>query len=160
VSGLVLLGPFVDDSGASWLERTLFKVLTWTPWAPITWNLYMPWLYAGRKPSDFAEYRTAVKTALKKPGHAGAFSRTSQRPRIAGRALTSVTAPSLVVMGDLNPDYLGRPSQATWIAEQLGGQAIIVPEAGHYPHAQRPDVVGPAIKAFVDGVHGRSQPAV
>jgi pimeloyl-ACP methyl ester carboxylesterase len=155
-SGLVLLGPFVDDSGTSWLERAMFNAATAPAWAPTFWHLYMPALYAGRKPADFTEYRAAVKAALKKPGHARAFSRTSQRPRIATRALTSVQAPALVVMGDLNPAYLGPASQASWIADQLGGQALVVPEAGHYPHAQRPDLVGPAIKAFADKVNGRN----
>jgi pimeloyl-ACP methyl ester carboxylesterase len=157
VSGLVLLGPYVDDSDAPWLRRTLYKVSTVPPWGRVFWNFYQKGLYAGRKPADFAEYRAAVNAALKKPGHAAAFARTSgTQPRVATRALTSLQAPVLVVMGELNPDSLGPPSRAEWIAGQAGGRALIVPEAGHYPQAQRPDLVGPAIKAFADGLRGRA----
>jgi pimeloyl-ACP methyl ester carboxylesterase len=157
VSGLVLLGPYVDDSDAPWLKRAFFKVSTAPPWGRAFWNLYQSRLYAGRRPADSAECRAAVNVSLKKPGHAGAFAKTSgTQPRVATRALTSVQAPVLVVMGELNPNSLGPASRATWIADQAGGQALIVPEAGHYPQAQRPDLVGPAIKAFADGLRGRA----
>lgn len=157
VSGLVLLGPYVDDSDAPWLKRLWFKVATAAPWGRAYWNLYQPRLYAGRKPADFADYRAAVNAAMRKPGHARAFNRTSgTQPRVATRALTSIQAPVLVVMGELNPGSLGPASRADWIAEQVNGQALTVPEAGHYPQAQRPDLVGPAVKAFADRLDGRA----
>jgi pimeloyl-ACP methyl ester carboxylesterase len=157
VSGLVLLGPYVDDSDAPWLKRAFFKVSTAPPWGRAFWNFYQSRLYTGRRPDDFAEYRAAVNAALKRPGHAAAFARTSgTQPRVATRALTSLQVPVLVVMGELNPASLGPPSRAQWIADQVGGRALMVPEAGHYPQAQRPDLVGPAIKEFADGLHGRA----
>jgi hypothetical protein len=52
--------------------------------------------------------------------------------------------------GPLNPaaatSYLTRPagrSEAAWIAEALHGQ-VMVPQPGHYPRSQRPDITTPA----------------
>src|SRR5664279_1404997 len=77
VAGLVLVGPFVRPPAASALQRLEFRVLMAPLWARLSWNAYLPKLYAGRKPSDFTEYRAEVSAAMKKPGHAKAFSLTT-----------------------------------------------------------------------------------
>ena len=38
----------------------------------------------------------------------------------------------------------------------LRGQVIMVPEAGHYPQSQRPDIATPAIVRFADTVNNRA----
>lgn len=38
----------------------------------------------------------------------------------------------------------------------LRGQVIMVPEAGHYPQSQRPDIAAPAIVRFADTVNNRA----
>ena len=38
----------------------------------------------------------------------------------------------------------------------LRGQVIMVPEAGHYPQSQRPDITTPAIVRFADTVNNRA----
>jgi pimeloyl-ACP methyl ester carboxylesterase len=60
-----------------------------------------------------------------------------------------VTAPTLVVMGDADPDFKDPTAEATWIAETLGGRAVIVPGSGHYPHAEYPEIVTPAVVEFL-----------
>ena len=35
------------------------------------------------------------------------------------------------------------------MADRLHGEALMVPGAGHYPHAERPEEVGPAIVSFL-----------
>ena len=78
VSGLVLLGPFVRDPEHSVLARLATRVLMASPWAAAAWNLYLPKLYAGTRPADFAQYRAALTAAMRRPGYAKAFSRTTR----------------------------------------------------------------------------------
>jgi hypothetical protein len=65
--------------------------------------------------------------------------------------------------GAMNPatatSYLTRPegrSEAAWIAEALQGQVILVPQAGHDPRSQRPDITAPATIRFAGTVNNRA----
>ena len=162
VKGLVLLGPFVRDPGTSALVRAITRALMTPLWAAAAWGSYLPKLYAGRKPADFGDYRAAVKASMKKPGYAKAFSLTTRtRHDAAAAALSAVTAPVLVIMGEADPDFPSPQVEAQWIADQVCGQVLMAPESGHYPQAQRPDLVGPAVakfagEAFAGEAHGRA----
>jgi pimeloyl-ACP methyl ester carboxylesterase len=149
VSGLVLLGPFVRDPDHSALARLATKVLMARLWAVAAWNLYLPKLYAGTRPADFSQYRAALTAAMRRPGYARAFSLTTRtRHHDAAQALPVVRAPALVVMGEQDPDFPDPTSEAHWITDTLHGELLMVPQAGHYPHSQRPDIVGPAVTTF------------
>lgn len=149
VTGLVLVGPFVRNGKANAISRLMVRILMAAPWAAASWGAYLPKLYAGTKPADFDEYKASVVTAIKAPGHAKAFSLTTRTTHDAAeQALSKVNAPVLVVMGELDPDFPDAAGEARWIADQLDAQAVLVPDAGHYPHSQRPDVVSPAIVEF------------
>jgi pimeloyl-ACP methyl ester carboxylesterase len=90
-------------------------------------------------------------------GHERAISATMRTSHdVAEAALPRVHTPTLVVMGELDPDFPSPAGEADWIAGQLGGEVLMVPDAGHYPHSQRPDVVGPAVTAFLQKVTKRA----
>jgi pimeloyl-ACP methyl ester carboxylesterase len=153
VSGLVLVGPFVREPSTSKLMKLATRVLMARPWAAGAWNSYLPKLYAGKRPDDFVEYRRSVVAGLKRPGYAKAFSLTTRtRHDDAERALAAVTAPSLIVMGEQDPDFSDPALEATWIGQKLHAKVMMVPEAGHYPQSQRPDVVGPAVTQFASQI--------
>ena len=157
VSGLVLLGPFVRNPTAGAVQRVLLRVAMAPLWAAISWKSYLPKLYAGRRPADFAEYRDQVVASLHKPGHSRAFSLTTRTSHAAAEArLTDVKAPVLVVMGEQDPDFPDPRAEADWIATALSGEVVMVPEAGHYPQSQRPDVTTSAVQRFVEAVHSRA----
>lgn len=157
VAGLVLVGPFVRPPTTSKLQLLEFRALMAPWWARMAWNAYLPKLYAGRKPADFAEYRAQVSAAMKKPGYAKAFSLTTRlRHDGPAAALNSVTAPTLVIMGEADPDFPDPAVEAQWIADRLHGTVLMVPESGHYPQAQQPQLVAPAIEAFAHQVHQRA----
>lgn len=157
VAGLVLVGPFVRPSTASALQRLEFRVAMAPWWARMSWMAYQPKLYAGRKPADFAQYRAEVSAAMKKPGYAKAFSLTTHTKHDASAAaLSSVTAPTLVIMGEADPDFPDPAAEARWIADQLRGTVLMVAESGHYPQAQQPELVAPAVEAFANEVHRRA----
>lgn len=150
VRGLVLIGPFVRDPKTTALQRLLQRVAMAPIWATVAWRSYLPKLYAGRRPDDFDAYRDQVAAALRRPGHARAFSRTTRASHHAAEAhLGDVSVPTLVVMGERDPDFPDPAAEAAWIAERLHGQVVMVPEAGHYPQSQQPDVVADAVLGFL-----------
>jgi pimeloyl-ACP methyl ester carboxylesterase len=115
-------------------------------WVVASWKSYLPRLYAGTKPDDFAQYRDAVSDAMKRPGYAKAFSRTTRtRHDAAAKALGAVRAPATVVMGELDPDFPDPLVEADWIAEALHAEVVMVPQAGHYPQSQIPQVTADAV---------------
>ena len=116
----------------------------------------MPKLYAGQRPVDFAEYRDRVVASLRRPGYAKAFSLTTRTDHGPAQArLVDVATPTLVVMGEVDPDFPNPRAEADWIAETLRGDVVMVPDAGHYPQSQRPDVTAAAVIRFLTMVNGR-----
>jgi pimeloyl-ACP methyl ester carboxylesterase len=150
VSGLVLLGPFVRNGKVTAMQTLMLRVAMARPWAAASWNAYLPKLYAGRRPADFDEYRHRLVASLHQPGHAKAFSLTTRTSHAQSESqLPKVSAPTLIVMGELDPDFPNPRLEADWIGQALHGQVVMVPEAGHYPQSQRPDITNEAILRFL-----------
>ena len=150
VAGLVLVGPFVRNGRTSAPQRLLMRVAMARPWAAMTWKAYLPKLYAGRRPSDFADYRDQVVASLRRPGYAAAFSLTTRTDHTpAEQRLSDVSAPTLVVMGERDPDFPDPRAEAQWIADTLHGQLVMVPESGHYPQSQQPEATADAVLPFL-----------
>jgi len=98
-----------------------------------------------------------VVESLRRPGHAAAFSLTTRLTHAPAEArLDDVTAPALIVMGAMDPDFADPAGEAGWIADRLHGEVTMVAEAGHYPQSQQPDVTAAAILGFVERVHRRA----
>jgi pimeloyl-ACP methyl ester carboxylesterase len=157
VSALVLVGPFVRDGSISAFTRVMMRVAMATPWAAMSWKAYAPKFYAGHRPDDLDTYLAGVVASIKRPGYPKAFSlttRTSHAP--VEVRLTEVTAPTLVVMGEKDPDFPDPTAEADWIASTLHGTVVMVAESGHYPQSQQPELVAAAIVSFLAeaGVRG------
>ncbi len=153
VSALVLVGPFVREPKMNALMGALLKLATAPLWAAPVWKSYLPSLYAGRKPADQTEFAAQANAAMKRRGYATTFSKTIHTTHDPAEAvLGKVSAPTLVVMGELDPDFPKPADEAAWIAKQLNGSVLMVPESGHYPQSQRPDVVNPAVIEFLGSV--------
>ncbi|MHB8325307.1 MAG: alpha/beta fold hydrolase [Candidatus Dormibacteria bacterium] len=156
VLGLVLIGPFVRNGKVSPMQRLLLRVATAPPWAAISWKGYLPKLYAGRRPGDFDEYRDRVVASLRRPGYAKAFSLTTRTSHALVEArLADVSAPALVVMGEQDPDFPDPQAEADWVARALHAEVVMVPEAGHYPQSQQPDITTAAVLRFLEKIHDR-----
>lgn len=154
VDALVLLGPFVRNPvSRSAFQQRLFRVMMAGPWARPMWNAFVPKLYSGRKPDDFAAYRASMIAAMRRPGYTKAFSLTTRADHAhAERSLVSVRAPSLIVMGEQDPDFDDAAAEASWIGDALSGAVVMVADAGHYPQSQQPDATAEAIVGFLRGV--------
>jgi hypothetical protein len=108
----------------------LFKAAMSGPWAAKMWTSYLPKLYPGRRPEDFAEHRAAIAAGMQRKGHARAFTattRTSHQP--AEARLSELTAPTPVVMGERDPDFADPAAEARWIAERLDAKVVMIPAA-------------------------------
>jgi pimeloyl-ACP methyl ester carboxylesterase len=154
VTGLVLVGPFVRNPPANALMAALFRVMMAPLWVAAMWKSYMPTLYSGKKPVDFDDYRTAVIASLKRPAYGKAFSLTTRQTTHdpAEARLGDVTAPVLVVMGERDPDFKDPAAEAKWIGEALRGEVVMVPDAGHYPQSQQPEIMIDAVIGFLTKV--------
>jgi pimeloyl-ACP methyl ester carboxylesterase len=127
------------------------------PWGAAAWNAYIPNLYPGRAPADLDDHRARIRESLRQPGHWAAFAATTHTSHEPAEArLGEVKAPTLVVMGDADPDFDDASAEAALIAERLGGETLMVAGAGHYPHAEYPEIVGPAVIGFLERVLGRA----
>ncbi|MGB5936728.1 MAG: alpha/beta hydrolase [Ornithinimicrobium sp.] len=155
VRGLVLMGPFLRDTSTA-TQRVLLRVAMARPWVAGVWKRYLLTLYAGRPAVDQDAYLADVAAAMKKPGHAKAFALLVKNldHGVVRERLSAVQAPSLVVMGELDPDFPDPAAEAQWIHQKIGAQVVMVSEAGHYPQSQRPDAVAPAVLDFLAEVDG------
>ena len=150
VRGLVLVGPFVRNGKTSTMQRLILRVAMAPIWAAAMWKAYLPKLYAGRKPDDFEEYRRQVVANLRRPGYAKAFSRTTHTNHDPAEAqVEHVAAPSIVVMGELDPDFPDPKTEAAWIGDALHAEIVMVADAGHYPQSQQADVTSAAVRRFL-----------
>jgi pimeloyl-ACP methyl ester carboxylesterase len=150
VSGLVLIGPFVRNPDMSTFTRIMLRVAMAPAWAATSWKSYLPRLYAGRKPADFDAHLAEIIASMRRPGHAKAFSLTTRTDHAPAQArLGEVRAPTLIVMGEQDPDFPDPRAEAEWIAGALHGSVVMVPDAGHYPQSQQPEVLTTAIVGFL-----------
>lgn len=156
VTGLALIGPFVRDPGFSPLLRLAQRLLLIKPWGPVAWIWYYRSLYPGRPPADLPEHLTRIRASLRRGDHWRSFiqtTRTDHEP--VWRRLDEVHAPTLVIMGEKDPDFRDAPAEGRYAAERLNAELLLVPEAGHYPMTEYPEVVNPVLISFLDKVTGR-----
>jgi pimeloyl-ACP methyl ester carboxylesterase len=155
VAGLVLIDPFVRNGSVGPLMRFAFRAGLLRPWGPAVWRSYYRRLYPGRPPVDLAEHQRRQSASLRR--HWSAFvatTRTSHAP--AEARLAQVRVPVLVVMGDKDPDWKDPVAEARFVASTVDGELLVVPGAGHYPMAEYPEVVNPAVVAFAQRIHARA----
>jgi pimeloyl-ACP methyl ester carboxylesterase len=150
VRALVLVGPFVRNPETARTAELAFRLALLRPWGPAAWNAWYARLYPGRRPADLDAHRARIRASLRRPGRWDAFARTTHTSHAPVEArLGEIDAPTLVVMGERDPDFADPTAEAHWIADRLRGRAVIVPGAGHYPHAEYPEIATPEIVGFL-----------
>jgi pimeloyl-ACP methyl ester carboxylesterase len=150
VAGIALIGPFARNAPVGKAKELAFRLGLMKPWGPAIWNSWLAKLYPGRPPEDLAEHRARIRESLRRPGRWQAFistTRTSHTP--AESRLPDVKTPALVVMGSKDPDFPDPEAEARWIAERLGAEVLMVRGSGHYPQAEYPEIVTPAVSGFL-----------
>jgi len=158
IIGIVLIDPFVRDMPISWATAALLKVAFMRPWGIAAWSTYYGSLYPTSKPADFDEYRASLRRNLSEPGRLDALRAQLDAPKAACEArIPEVKAPVLVIMGSKDPDFGDPKAEANLVASRLHGQLVMIDGAGHYPHAEMPNEVGPGIIKFLGGANAREK---
>jgi pimeloyl-ACP methyl ester carboxylesterase len=149
IRGMIMIGPFVRGDG-NWFLETLFSMMFARPWGPAMWVKYYSILYPSRKPADFDEYAASLLKDLKKPGHLESLMQMIHAPKRASEErIPRVNKPTLVLMGSKDPDFKNPEDEAKWVAANLKGTHRMIEGAGHYPHAEMPEVTGPLMLNFL-----------
>lgn len=157
LAGLVLIGPFVREIPLGTASMLALRLGLVRPWGPTVWSAYYARLYPGRAPADLAEHRSRICQSLRLPGHWRSFVATTHTSHAPVEArLKDVHVPALVIMGARDPDFPDPAAEARLIADRLAGEFLMVPNAGHYPQAEYPEVVNPALIAFLARVLPRA----
>lgn len=157
VAGLVLTGPFVRDAGVNPLMGLAFRLMLLKPWGPAAWRGWYRRLYPTRPPEDLDAHVARLRESLSRGDHWRSFIATTHTSHAPAEArLKDVRAPALVVMGEKDPDWPDPAAEARWIKDTLGAELLMVPGAGHYPMAEFPEVVAPAVTAFAGRIFGRA----
>ena len=154
VRGLLLFGPFVRNGSGGRAAALALRLMLLRPWGPLVWRFYATSLWKGLGPEAARARAKESVRLLTRKGRWAAFAATAAGADHAVVApwLPRVTAPSLVVMGEADPDWKDPHAEAEWIAGQLGSEVLMVPAAGHAPMLEAPGVVTPRVLAFLQEV--------
>lgn len=152
VAGLVLIGPFVRGETSA-TNALLYSLLFNRLWGVQAWQWYYSTLYPTHKPADFAAYSAALGVNLKEPGRLAALQAMMRASKAAAaERVGKVSAQALILMGSRDPDFAKPEEEARWVANAIGGRYVMVEGAGHYPHAEMPEVTAPLITEFLRAV--------
>jgi pimeloyl-ACP methyl ester carboxylesterase len=158
VAGLVLISPFVRG-GNNWLGKILALAFA-RPWGPAAWLKYYASLYPTRKPADFEAYCAALRANLAASGRIEALQHMLRASKDASeQRLGAVRAPALVIMGSKDPDFKQPEVEARWVARSLSADYKMLPNAGHYPQAEMPEVTAPLVISFLQALETRKEAA-
>jgi pimeloyl-ACP methyl ester carboxylesterase len=157
VAGLALMGPWVRDPKPSLVMRLVQRLMLVKPWGPAAWRAFYKTLYPGRRPDDLATHIDRIGASMSRGDHWRSFVRTTATSHAPVEArLDDVRVPALIVMGEKDPDFPDPAAEARFAAERLRGELLLVPDSGHYPQADSPDLVNPAVLAFAAKVFSRT----
>lgn len=152
VSGAVLIGPILRDppKGIPWYLRAVLAIGLSGPWRVGFWLMYWTSLFPTRKPADFSSYRNALGDNLRESGRVNALKAMIYLPKSDTEAMvTNAGLHVLVIMGTKDADFPDPAAEAQWAADRLGANLLMVQGAGHYPHTEMPEQVGPAVVTFL-----------
>jgi pimeloyl-ACP methyl ester carboxylesterase len=150
VRALVLLSPFLRDAGGPAKQavlRPVLRALLAAPWGAVAWAAYYGTLNKGSRSPRLPQHTAAIRASLRRPGYLTAFRRFSLAldHAVVGPRVARIQAPALAVVGALDPDWSDPAAELDWIAGQLDTRTLLVPDAGHYPQHQTPEVVAEAV---------------
>lgn len=153
VRGLVLVCPFLRGPASrlkTFMQRTMLGLALLRPWGPAVWRSHSARLWPGLP--DARQRAAHLVSLLRRPRRWQAFWATTRTDhRVVAPWLEKVGCPSLVVMGQADPDWKDPAAEAAWVARAVGeglGEIVMVSGAGHAPMLECPDVVRPRVVDF------------
>jgi pimeloyl-ACP methyl ester carboxylesterase len=154
IRGMILVDPFVDGD-SNGLLVFLLSIMFARPWGASMWKKYYSSLYPTRKPADFDSYISALQANIQQRGRLEAvMAMLRASKRASGERMPMVKQPALVLMGSKDPDFKNPVAEAKRVAEAVRGEYKIIENAGHYPHAEMPEVTAPLMIDFMNSLKG------
>ena len=153
IAGVVAISAHLHD--APWYQRIPLGLALRGPLAARLWaSQYRGW-HPGSPPADLESHAGQLAAMLSDPQRRRAVRETllAERAGLAER-ITRLRAPVLVVLGGADSHFPDPSAEGEAIAATTGGTLVMVPDAGHYPHAEYPDAVAGPILSFVAGNAG------
>jgi pimeloyl-ACP methyl ester carboxylesterase len=145
VGGLTLIGPFVRDRPVTAGQRLALRLMLTRPWGARAWAAWFRKIHR-LAPADMDARVEAARRMVAQPGRLEAVRSMALTGLDAvDEALDRITASTLVVMGQEDPDFPDPAAEAQAIADRTGGDVLVVAGAGHYPHLEAPEAVVPQI---------------
>ena len=150
VRSLTLIGPFVRDVPLPRAQELAFRLLLARPWGRFAWAWWYRRLYPHHPPADLDAHVAKLRRDFAEPRRLAALqSMARASSRAIDPRLDDIGMPALVVMGAADPDFPDPAAEARTVADRLGGEVIVIDEAGHYPHAERPEEAARGILDFL-----------
>ena len=119
------------------------------------WKKYYSSLYPTRKPADFDNYNDALYKNINQRGRLEAVMAMLRASKVSsGERMPKVKQPALVLMGSKDPDFKNPIAEAKRVSEAVRGEYKIIENAGHYPHAEMPEVTTPLMLDFMNSLKG------
>lgn len=153
-SALVSISPHMEAGAklSDVLQGIAIRGLLRGAWAGALWGrLYRNW-YKAHRPDSLDSHILRLQTMLAEPERRRAVRDTlvADRDGVA-EALGAIDLPLLYVFGSDDDHFPDPAAEAEALVARTGGERLLVPGAGHYPHIEYPDVVGAAIVDFLQG---------
>jgi pimeloyl-ACP methyl ester carboxylesterase len=150
VAGEVLLSPFAREVKATFFQKLALKLGLLRPWGASVWAGYYKSLFPVHKPSDLNARTDAVRANLKEPGRLASLRAMGSTTAAACEArLDKVRRPTVIMFGSRDPDFPDPAAEAKLLAGRTGGIAVLIPEAGHYPHEEDPAGIANRVAEFL-----------
>lgn len=152
ISKVVMIGPFARTKSkfAAYLMAQILLSPLWGIQLFADW--YNDKMYP-IKPSDYAEQTAKMRSMLQEPGRLRALRRMfSDSGAGLDEKLAILTQPTLIVMGEKDPDFPSPFKETQEYVKRLKSVQPVVfmaPGAGHHPQSQLPDEVSKAILDFL-----------
>ena len=158
VRGLALLAPHLREAASpaqQQVYRLLYRAAFARPWGAAAWAwLYTSMFSKGRRSPRHDQHVAAIRRSMADPAHLRSFRdlAVALDHSVVEPAVPRVQAPSLVVVGALDPDYKDADAALADMRDALDARALLVPGVGHYPQHQAPEVVAPVVLEFLAGL--------
>ncbi len=155
VAGLVLLSPLlrnpISNRFAQSAFRLIYRVAFARPWGAAFWAAYYFSLNKVTRAPWLGQHKDAIRRSFAQPDRLRSLRHLAVQLNHAEVEvrLPDVAVPALVVIGERDPDFRSPRRELAWATEAIDADGLLVPDTGHYPQAQRPDLVAPAILSFL-----------
>ncbi|MDT0328884.1 alpha/beta fold hydrolase [Nocardiopsis lambiniae] len=156
VAGIVPMAAFLRSPSPNAVVRIAQRLMLLRPWGPRLLTGFYDGLHRGRKPEGHREQLDRVLAMLRPADRYRAVHATIYAPGDEVLTAEGLRARAVVIGGELDPDWKDPAAEAAWVGSVVGGRVVMVPDCGHYPQSQRPDLVVPVLKELIEEVRAHA----